>query len=152
MLQNRKILKCQSRQREPAAARLLSMGHAAAFTHRIRSVYKAESPVWTPLTFTQSQTMFPILSAGFFSFVLRAQVSSVTLTESALSSPRVAAAPGAAAPSRSTRVRSFFQRPALHAALFASGMFRCTGTGVDRDRDREREREIQGLLSAAGNR
>lgn len=29
---------------------------------------------------------------------------------------------------------------ALHAALFASGMFRCSGTGVDRDRERERSR------------
>lgn len=60
---------------------------------------------------------------------LRAQLFSVTLTESALSSPRVAAAPGAAAPSRSTRVRSFFNRPAFYAALFAFCMSRCTGSG-----------------------
>lgn len=43
---------------------------------------------------------------------MRAPVSSVTLTESALSSPR-AAEPGAAAFSRSARARSFYDRPAL---------------------------------------
>lgn len=149
MLQNRKTLKCQSWQREPAAARLLSMGHAGAFTHRIRSVYKTESSRH-PSHLHNLKPCFHSVS-GILLVCLRAQVSSVTLTESALSSPRVAAAPGAAAPSRSTRVRSFFLRPALHAALFASGMFRCTGTGVDRDRERERGRS-RGLLSAAGNR
>lgn len=72
--------------------------------------------------------MIALCQQGCGLICLRAQVSSVTLTESALSSPRVAAAPGAAAPSRSTRVRSFFNRPAFHAALFAFGMSRYTGS------------------------
>lgn len=44
------------------------MGHAAAFTHRIRSVHKA---VWTPITFTQSQTMFPLCQQDSFHLFAR---------------------------------------------------------------------------------
>lgn len=54
---------------------------------------------------------------------VRASLSSVTLTQSALSSPR-AAEPGDAAFCRSARARSFYKRPGFHAALFPFGISR----------------------------
>lgn len=112
---------------------LLSMGRAAAFyalvPERLRTSHQYGRP---PHLRNLSPCYQSVNGIPFICF--RAQVSSVTLTESALSSPRVAAAPRAAAPSRSTRVRSFFNRPAFHAALLAFGISRCTGSGV-KERD-----------------
>lgn len=74
-------------------------------------------------------------------------VSPITLTESALSSPR-AAEPGAAAFSRSARARSFFNCPAFQAALFPFSISSSYGSEA---RERQRER-IHPVLSAADNR
>lgn len=95
------------------------MGHAAAFyalvpPERLQPIHRQQIPR-IRAAFAQTKAMplvcqlasHPVLSSHML-----ALVSSVTLTESALSSPR-AAAPGAAAFSRSARARSFFNRPAF---------------------------------------
>lgn len=59
---SRKIIKCLDvSQREPAAAsRLLSMGRTGS------GASITQSPLWTPITFTQCQTMFPFCQQDSF--------------------------------------------------------------------------------------
>lgn len=95
------------------------MRHAAAFYALFPlECLRLRSPLHTPSRLCRVHTIkskVTSVSIGFSYCMLihlHARDSSVTLTESALSSPR-AAAPGAAALSRSARARSFFNRPAF---------------------------------------
>lgn len=93
------------------------MRHAAAAAFYALAPPELQQIHWPPsrsLTLTQSKAMSPTrqLASDCGSHHTRALPSSITLTESALSSPR-AAEPGAAAFCRSARARSFYNRPAF---------------------------------------
>lgn len=97
-----------------AAVGVLSMRHAAAFyalapPELLQPIHHHQVPLIRVIIKSNVTSVSISFSSGMLGH-MQALLSSITLTESALSSPR-AAEPGAAAFSRSARARSFYNCP-----------------------------------------